>query len=536
MKKLISILLILTLVLSICGCNAATKSPMILNADGSFGGSLDEALYGKGAPKSGEYNVENSDYYTVNNDYYNMSSTEERILFPHFATYQQTMQDSSGLACLLMVLNYAGKDVTRKYTELELLKKYEEVNGTTVYGNGTTEEGLMALVDALGLGYTTDNTSLEISSPSDSFSQLKMRQFFKDCIEDGKFVFVRYQSPNGYGWKLVVGYDTLGTVKNTATGNVSDTFGDDVIIFADPNDGFDHRQDGFNTERAKDFIVWWREMEINGNVNDTFSYIVVDPNIDVEIEYQPVDNTDKQTLYDLHLPLNPDNTYGGTRDAQLYGGISSGNGWWNHTDSNYYKINDFYNMGSEGSRILLKNYTVLQQTMSSSCGICAVCSVLKYYGEEESFYDMELSYLNLYEGVNLTTIKGKGSSVHSHHAALAELGYTSEYARFYYSKGEEPVYPTYESYMQHLRTNLEAGRPIVVSTNLGSGHYLTVIGIDDMGTDYIYDDVVITADSCDYWDGYQDGYNVFNANKFYRQHTNSKYEVIQANIVIYGKD
>ena len=73
---------------------------------------------------------------------------------------------------------------------------------------------------------------------------------------------------------------------------------------------------------------------------------------------------------------------------------------------------------------------------------------------------------------------------------------------------------------------------MAVSTFLGSGHFIVVIGFDDMGTDYIYDDVIVTADPCDYWDGYQDGYNVFPATKFFRQHTNSKYNALQNYLVI----
>ena len=75
----------------------------------------------------------------------------------------------------------------------------------------------------------------------------------------------------------------------------------------------------------------------------------------------------------------------------------------------------------------------------------------------------------------------------------------------------------------------------MVSTYLGSGHFLVVIGYDDMGTEYIYDDVIITADPCDYWDGYQDGYNVFSAYKFFTQHTNSKYRMMQSHLVVYDK-
>ena len=49
---------------------------LILNADGSYGGSLNETLYGKGAPKNGEFDVENSEYY-ITNDFYNTKSTNE---------------------------------------------------------------------------------------------------------------------------------------------------------------------------------------------------------------------------------------------------------------------------------------------------------------------------------------------------------------------------------------------------------------------------------------------------------------------------
>lgn len=493
--------------------NPGKQTNLILNKDGSYGGSLSEKKYGKGAPLNGEYDVEDSAYYTVNNDYYNMTSTEERVIVPKFASYQQTMQDSSGLACLLMVLNYAGQDVQKKYNELALLKKYEEVNGAQVYGNGTTEKGLVKLVESLGLGWTATK-----EDPSFAISDTNMKAFFSDCIKEGKFVLVRYQSPVGYGWKVVIGYDDLGNVKRTTTGEEYEAFNDDVIIFAEPYDGFDHCQDGYATERAQDFFVWWCQMEMDCKINEKYSYVVIDPNIDIQIDYQPVDETVKQTLYDIHLPLNPDGTYGGTRDLELYGSIISGRGWWNHTDSNYYKINDFYNMSSEGSRILLPNYTVLQQTMHSSCGICAVNSVLSYYGREETPYDLELTYLNLYESTNNEVVNGKGSSVKSHNKALKEWGYESDYG--WTPRGT--MSHTYESYMEFMRSHLEAGRPIVVSTYLGSGHFLTVIGLDDMGTpDYIYDDVVITADSNDIWDGYQDGYDVFSGYKFYSQHTNS---------------
>ena len=50
---------------------APVEKHLILNADGSYGGNYNETLYGKGAPKDGEYDVVNSSYYIVN-DFYNI--------------------------------------------------------------------------------------------------------------------------------------------------------------------------------------------------------------------------------------------------------------------------------------------------------------------------------------------------------------------------------------------------------------------------------------------------------------------------------
>ena len=506
--------------------NPGKPTHMILNKDQSYGGSLSEKKYGKGAPLNGQYDVEDSAYYVVTNDYYNMTSTEERIIFPHFASYQQTMQDSSGLACLVMVLNYMGQDVQKTYSEEALLKKYEALTGETVYGNGTTEEGLIALVESLDLGYTATNKDPAYRG----FSKENTAQFFQDAIKDGKLVLVRYESPVGYGWKVVIGYDDLGNVKSNITGEELDSFGDDVIIFAEPYDGADHHQDGYATERAQDFFAWWNKKSDTGVISELQSYVIIDPNLDITFDLQPVDETPKQTIFENHLPRNPDGTYGGTRDRDVYGGISSGNGWWDHLESSYYKINDFYNMGSEGSRILLSGYTVLQQTMSSSCGVCAVNGVLTYYGVEDDPYEMEESYTLLYEELNRKLVRGNGSSVTYHKVTLADMGYNSE--TFGSPTAADPIFPTLESYMEFMRSNLLSGKPVVLSTYLGSGHFLTVIGVDDMGTDYIYDDVIITADSCDYWDGHQDGYNVFSAYKFYRQHTNSTHSSQFSSMVI----
>ena len=81
------------------------------------------------------------------------------------------------------------------------------------------------------------------------------------------------------------------------------------------------------------------------------------------------------------------------------------------------------------------------------------------------------------------------------------------------------MFEDYCAFKSFVKYNLDNGRPIVTIISPSGGQHVTIIGYDDMGTDHIYDDVVITVDSADYWDGYQDGYVVISANQFYRQFT-----------------
>lgn len=525
---------------------------LVLNSDGSYGGSYNEALYGKGAPLNGEFDVENSDYY-YNGDYYNMKSSTERKIFPKFSPYQQTMQDTSGIACIMMVLNYLGYDLDT-YNELMLVKAYESLNNQTIYGNGTSPDGLVKLVNSLGLeGVSANCTEIDTSTfvTTDDNSYTSIASIFRTCITDGKFLIMRYQSPNGYGYKTLIGHDNKGKLPYSySPTSLHDVGGDDYFIFAEPNDNYDHFQDGYTANRTNTVIRWWFNMLADGTITDKHSYFIIDPSIDVEFPTETIDKTKHlQTAYDIHLPLNgeemwkgvgkngadvPTKMYGSTRNGKDYGYISTGGGVSDRPDLPYTKITDYYCMGSEGSRILLPNYTILQQTMSSSCGVCSVNSALKYYGEYEntSYYDLELIYTNAYDNnPNFNDVVRGGTSNAYHQITLRDLGYTSQY--YQSAAGAEPVFEDYYAFMSFVKYNLTNGRSIVTIISPSGGHFVTIIGYDSMGTEHIYDDVLIIADSSDYWDGYQDGYNMYSATQYYRQFANGGTSYLYQCLVIY---
>ena len=114
-----------------------------------------------------------------------------------------------------------------------------------------------------------------------------------------------------------------------------------------------------------------------------------------------------------------------------------------------------------------------------------------------------------------------------------KLGYNAYVG--YTKTGIAPRFSTYQQFMEMIKYHLSNGRPIISTSNSGSAHFITVIGYDDMGTDYIYDDVIITADSNDCKDHFQDGFTVYPATVFYRHDTSGNKNVLQQYLVIYGK-
>ena len=85
------------------------------------------------------------------------------------------------------------------------------------------------------------------------------------------------------------------------------------------------------------------------------------------------------------------------------------------------------------------------------------------------------------------------------------------------------MFPTYAEFTDWVKGNLVKGTPMPISFRPHSGHWEVIIGYDDMGTEFIYDDVVVLADSGDSWDHYQDGYNTMPATLFFRQWYNGSF-------------
>lgn len=500
------------------------KKYLILDEFGNYGGTTNKSRYGVGAPLNGEYDQQESVYYRVN-DFYNKKSTEDRTIIPHFAPYQQTMADSGGLACGLMILNYFGEDIRNTYNEVELVKLYEQLNETEVYGNGTDAQGLKKLFNHIG--YSAITGYKESGSTTDE----KIANFITWALlqlEKGRLIMVRYQDDREFGWHVIIGIDTMGT----------DFPRDDVLIMADPYDGFDHFQDGYVTSAAGRFYRWWLNVELSGHTSNAFDCVVVYPKKPITITKVQEERKITQVIPERHLLLNPDGSFGGTRDASKYGVIKEKNGETDQLTSNYHAFVDYYNTESTDNRLILKGYQAFQQTMASSCGICSVLSVLNYYDLDVNIYD-EVFLTDKYCEVNeVATIYNVGVGATGLRKLLGALGFVAEgrsYARNSFVNSNSMLFSTYDKFINWVKTNLSKGTPMPISWRPHGGHWEVIIGLDTMGTDYIYDDVLVLADSHDTWDHYQDGYNTLPAPLFYRQWYNGSFTYNQQYCVFDNK-
>jgi len=155
-------------------------------------------------------------------DFYNAKPTETLMLLPHFRTYQQTSQDTCGLACVLMVLDYYGKLGDWDEKSLGELYTSHEVHG------GLCLEQMMEIFDRIG-GFEV-KTTYDYGKRTSSIDEY----MFQTNVEKGIPTIVGWNDRGGH-WQVVIGYDTMGT---------SDSW-DDVVILADPADDTDHNQDGY---------------------------------------------------------------------------------------------------------------------------------------------------------------------------------------------------------------------------------------------------------------------------------------------------
>ena len=190
-----------------------------LDGASSFGGSADHP---------------HSRYY-VANDFFRMKSDATLHILSQFQTYQQTTEYTCGAASALMVLNWFGQKQYHEKAVAGLL----ETHAT----KGSSVENIADLFDLIGW-------NVDYHAGTDRRFQTieEAEEAIVDYIDGGIPIMVDWVDWAGH-WQVLIGIDTCGT----------DTPYDDVLIFADPYDVTDHKQDGYYTYPLGRFFGMWRE-------------------------------------------------------------------------------------------------------------------------------------------------------------------------------------------------------------------------------------------------------------------------------------
>lgn len=242
-----------------------------------------------------------------------------------------------------------------------------------------------------------------------------------------------------------------------------------------------------------------------------------------------------------------------------------------HEDSPYYKSPDFYNMTSSETLTILPKFKTYQQSTEWSCGNAVALMVMNYLG------DKKITELEIAKAMKSSTDMdvegaevGSANNFGEYGTSLPQMAqYFMNNKKFkvldtnYDEKIDSSVFveagsatpnavgnkkPTFSSmalytsdnnpdsenyvedakdsyFVKWLKKYLDKDIPIMVEWCDWGGHWMAIIGYDNMGTPTVSDDVLILADPYDVTDHSQDGYYIYPLERFFTMW--SDYNIVQ---------
>jgi hypothetical protein len=181
----------------------------------------------------------------------------------------------------------------------------------------------------------------------------------------------------------------------------------------------------------------------------------------------------------------PSNDVKYARDTQLPG-------------PHYYTGIDFDTLKSNDHLMVIPLKSYRQQMTNYSCGAAAAMTVMSWYGKpvNNTDADEERVARDMYRNVSEKT------------------GINPEQVVAWFNRnGMNATWGTGGT-REMLRENLKNGIPTMVEWMDWGGHWVVVVGYDTRGTETVWDDVIIFADSVDSHDDRVDGITYFNYGEF----------------------
>ncbi len=164
----------------------------------------------------------------------------------------------------------------------------------------------------------------------------------------------------------------------------------------------------------------------------------------------------------------------------------------------YYTGIDFATLSSNDHLTVIPLKAYRQQVTNYSCGAVAAMTVMDYYGRPVNNTDDE--EILLAHDINPNISEKTGINPEQMTAWFNRNGWNATW----HTGGSREM----------LLDNLKAGTPTIVEWIDWGGHWVVVVGYDTRGTETVWDDVIIFADSVDCHDDRVDGITYANYGEF----------------------
>lgn len=199
-----------------------------------------------------EINHSDSIYYPQI-DFYNMTSNADRIILKNYPTYQQMTEYSCGPAAALTVLNFFGNHDFDEEKLIKLMKTKPKI--------GTNLKNMAKFFKSIGW-------KVQSSLGKQPMDELAFQKFVVKNLSQNKPILVENVEFGGH-WRVIIGVDGM---------NTPDDLYDDVLIFADPYDTSDHKQDGYTFGSLDRFYSMWFDHCMLPKCERTQPWLIATPN------------------------------------------------------------------------------------------------------------------------------------------------------------------------------------------------------------------------------------------------------------------
>ncbi len=477
----------------------------------------------EGAVTDSTPSIMNSQYWQTP-DFYNMTSSDTLTILTNYKTTQQTNGWTCGPASALTILEWYGMRGDLNEMDLVSLRQKDEPGATSLRQMINIFEGLEKKLGQKWDLYSTFDAAIDWDDGAYPYATYKGKRvnlfdLVPQILKEGKPIIVGWNDWGGH-YQTIIGYDTLGT----------ETTADDVLILADPYDTTDHHQDGYLIQSAER-LIW----DFSAGWDPDFDYGIflvatpegVDGKALVMGDGIKDDMKNSGRYTDVHMIpygadlaadiLAFDSVEPYATDYPNWFGVDGLSGpassdvfrTADYKYSPYYKNVDAYNLKSTSTRTMLASYKSIQQATEYTCGVTSMLTVLEWFGKRGDMNEMDLANLRKKtDGLPGTTVK-EMLAVIDQLPGEWDVKSSNDIVDgdSYFECGIE-VDGEYIDLGDMIPYYLKKGIPVMVMWHEWGGHYQTVIGYDNMGTEGTCDDVILLMDSYDTTDHNQNGYVV----------------------------